>query len=207
MDSGVGESELFLQWGNRKRNRCARTNKDPSSKPLSDRSTRTITATFIHDHHHSRPASTRFFTREDESKASAVRSGPRKSSSSSPENYYTTRGSVVNGAGEDGVGKKKKKNNSGGGNGVKLMSCNNNGGVEINKTGGGGGGHVWPKLYLGLSNKEKEEDFMAMKGCKPPHRPKKRPKGIQRSVLVNKTKTQPSFFIFNFHSLKSINFF
>ncbi|XP_024960942.1 uncharacterized protein LOC112501518 isoform X2 [Cynara cardunculus var. scolymus] len=55
--------------------------------------------------------------------------------------------------------------------------------------GGGGGGdqkvkHVWPKLFITLSNKEKEEDFMAMKGCKPPHRPKKRPKIIQRSLLL-----------------------
>ncbi|KAI3696892.1 hypothetical protein L6452_29491 [Arctium lappa] len=55
--------------------------------------------------------------------------------------------------------------------------------------GGGGGGdekakHVWPKLYITLTNKEKEEDFMAMKGCKPPHRPKKRPKIIQRSLLL-----------------------
>lgn len=44
---------------------------------------------------------------------------------------------------------------------------------------------VWPKLYVALSSKEKEEDFMAMKGCKPPHRPKKRAKIIQKSVLVS----------------------
>ncbi|KAL1831985.1 hypothetical protein ACET3Z_001636 [Daucus carota] len=42
---------------------------------------------------------------------------------------------------------------------------------------------VWPKLYVALSSKEKEEDFMAMKGCKPPHRPKKRAKMVQKSVL------------------------
>lgn len=44
---------------------------------------------------------------------------------------------------------------------------------------------VWPKLYITLSSKEKEEDFMAMKGCKPPHRPKKRAKIIQRTLLVS----------------------
>ncbi|KAH7855054.1 hypothetical protein Vadar_020686 [Vaccinium darrowii] len=43
---------------------------------------------------------------------------------------------------------------------------------------------VWPKLYITLSTKEKEEDFMAMKGCKPPHRPKKRAKIIQRTLLL-----------------------
>ncbi|KAJ4822516.1 hypothetical protein Tsubulata_023252 [Turnera subulata] len=45
-------------------------------------------------------------------------------------------------------------------------------------------GPVWPKLFIALSNKEKEEDFMAMKGCKPPQRPKKRAKLIQRTLLL-----------------------
>jgi len=44
---------------------------------------------------------------------------------------------------------------------------------------------VWPKLYITLSSKEKEEDFLAMKGCKLPQRPKKRAKIIQRSLLVS----------------------
>ena len=44
---------------------------------------------------------------------------------------------------------------------------------------------VWPRLFITLSNKEKEEDFMAMKGCKPPQRPKKRAKLIQRTLLVS----------------------
>ncbi|KVI06826.1 Protein of unknown function DUF1639, partial [Cynara cardunculus var. scolymus] len=42
---------------------------------------------------------------------------------------------------------------------------------------------VWPKLFTTLSSKEKEEDFMAMKGCKLPQRPKKRAKMIQRTLL------------------------
>lgn len=44
---------------------------------------------------------------------------------------------------------------------------------------------VWPKLIITLSSKEKEEDFMAMKGCKPPQRPKKRAKLIQKTLLVS----------------------
>ncbi|MFS8016696.1 hypothetical protein Hanom_Chr15g01371581 [Helianthus anomalus] len=43
---------------------------------------------------------------------------------------------------------------------------------------------VWPILFTTLSRKEKEEDFMAMKGCKLPQRPNKRAKMIQRTVLV-----------------------
>ncbi|KAI9112647.1 hypothetical protein K1719_016313 [Acacia pycnantha] len=45
--------------------------------------------------------------------------------------------------------------------------------------------HEWSKLYISLSSKEKEEDFLAMKGCKLPKRPKKRAKIIQRSLLVS----------------------
>lgn len=43
---------------------------------------------------------------------------------------------------------------------------------------------VWPKFFVSLSSKEKEEDFMAMKGCKLPQRPKKRAKLVQKSILV-----------------------
>ncbi|XP_057479364.1 uncharacterized protein LOC130766701 isoform X2 [Actinidia eriantha] len=80
--------------------------------------------------------------------------------SSSPEKedrYYTTRGSI-------GLDENNKFF-------MEAREDNNRGGV------------VWPKLYVSLSSKEKEEDFMAMKGCKLPHRPKKRAKLIQRTLL------------------------
>lgn len=60
-----------------------------------------------------------------------------------------------------------------------------NGKISIDCNNGEDKGHVWPKLYITLSSKEKEEDFMAMKGCKLPQRPKKRAKIIQRSLLVS----------------------
>lgn len=42
---------------------------------------------------------------------------------------------------------------------------------------------VWPpKFAIALTNKEKEEDFLAIKGSKLPQRPKKRAKIIQRTV-------------------------
>ncbi|KAJ4872314.1 hypothetical protein Rs2_46019 [Raphanus sativus] len=75
------------------------------------------------------------------------------------ERYYTTRGVV------DTIGK------------ACLLDGedSNSKGEESN---------MWPKLFVTLSSKEKEEDFMAMKGCKPSHRPKKRPKLIQKSLLL-----------------------
>lgn len=84
----------------------------------------------------------------------------RRSSAVSPEKedrYYTTRGSL--GLDENG----------------KVLVDN----LKEDK------GFVWPKLFTTLSSKEKEEDFMAMKGCKPPQRPKKRAKLIQKSLLVS----------------------
>ncbi|OMO68923.1 hypothetical protein CCACVL1_19760 [Corchorus capsularis] len=40
----------------------------------------------------------------------------------------------------------------------------------------------WPRIYLSLSRKEKEDDFLAMKGTKLPQRPKKRAKNVDRAL-------------------------
>ncbi|KAF4349412.1 hypothetical protein F8388_020995 [Cannabis sativa] len=40
----------------------------------------------------------------------------------------------------------------------------------------------WPRIFLALSRKEKEDDFLAMKGTKLPQRPKKRPKNVDRAL-------------------------
>lgn len=42
----------------------------------------------------------------------------------------------------------------------------------------------WPRIYLSLSRKEKEDDFLIMKGTKLSQRPKKRPKNIDRTLQV-----------------------
>ncbi|XP_076935217.1 uncharacterized protein LOC143601789 [Bidens hawaiensis] len=78
------------------------------------------------------------------------------------DRYYMTRGSTGAGVEESSSSKK-----------VLTMEAKK----ESKKT-------VWPKLFTTLSSKEKEEDFMAMKGCKLPQRPKKRAKTIQRTLLL-----------------------
>ncbi|XP_078431306.1 uncharacterized protein LOC144703095 [Wolffia australiana] len=40
----------------------------------------------------------------------------------------------------------------------------------------------WPRIYLSLSRKEKEDDFLAMKGAKLPQRPKKRAKNVDKAL-------------------------
>lgn len=95
----------------------------------------------------------------------------RKAMVSSPEKedrYYTTRGSL-------GLDE----------NGKVLMDH-----VKEDR------GHVWPKLFITLSSKEKEDDFLAMKGCKLPQRPKKRAKLIQKSLLVSIFHTHEELSVF-----------
>ncbi|KAK1583278.1 hypothetical protein Q3G72_022422 [Acer saccharum] len=163
------ESEFLLQWGNKKRLRCVRV-KDPQKfsdntngvirRKITSRIDRCLVTA-------SDKETSNRLTRNSDS--TILRSGSnenRKSSSPEKEDrYYTTRGSV------------------GGGGGVVVdengkISVDGNNGEDSNKL------HVWPKLHISLSNKEKEEDFLAMKGCKPPQRPKKRAKFIQRSLLL-----------------------
>ncbi|XP_010529322.1 PREDICTED: uncharacterized protein LOC104806233 isoform X2 [Tarenaya hassleriana] len=40
----------------------------------------------------------------------------------------------------------------------------------------------WPRIHIALSRKEKEEDFLAMKGTKLPHRPRKRAKNVDKAL-------------------------
>ncbi|KAF7801480.1 uncharacterized protein G2W53_040591 [Senna tora] len=171
----IGEPEFFLQWGNRKRLRCVRV-KDPRiSSRLNNNNNgggirRKLTSTL--DHRSGLSSSEREtshlllqpnrLTRSSEGATlrSSAAGGGENRKSASPEKedrYYTTRGSAV----ADEIG--------------KISGDGNNGEDRA---------AVWPKLYISLSSKEKEEDFLAMKGCKLPQRPKKRAKIIQRSLLL-----------------------
>ncbi|XP_015899373.1 uncharacterized protein LOC107432699 [Ziziphus jujuba] len=169
----ASEPEFFLQWGNKKRLRCVRVKGSDVAerfggggirrKISSSRIDRClVTASDKEISHHLQPNR---LTRNSE--GATLRSGSvdnHRKSSSSPEKedrFYTTRGSV--GLEENGNGK------------VSGDGHNNNREDR---------GLVWPKLYITLSSKEKEEDFMAMKGCKLPQRPKKRAKTVQRSLLL-----------------------
>jgi hypothetical protein len=63
---------------------------------------------------------------------------------------------------------------------------------------------VWPpKFVIALTNKEKEEDFMAIKGSKLPQRPKKRAKLIQRTLNVSFSSLLFFFFLFYFFKKKN----
>lgn len=181
----AAEPDFLLQWGNRKRLRCVKI-KDEDASEKSDggggssvirkKTTSRIDRRVVRTDKDTPPPPSpyRLPNKNGESIMTPVRSisgvsgnennnnNHRVSQSCSPEKedrYYTTRGSLM--GFED--------------NGKMFLET---GGDDNNK------GSVWPRLFISLSNKEKEEDFLAMKGCKPPQRPKKRAKMIQRSLLL-----------------------
>lgn len=144
-----------LQWGNRKRLRCVKVKSRVDRRGVVERE----------NLKQSHPPSTNF--REFGINRSSLMEDRKigSSSATSPEKedrYYPTRGS-------GGLIDKNAKL-------FKEVKANNN--SSNNKK------LVWPKLYISLSSKEKEEDFMAMKGCKLPQRPKKRAKQLQRTLLM-----------------------
>ncbi|XP_022932618.1 uncharacterized protein LOC111439121 isoform X2 [Cucurbita moschata] len=164
------EPEVFLQWAKRKRLRCARI-KDPEiserlcgglRKKIASRADRCVVSGSEKER---TPLQPNRLTRNSEG-VTTLRNGAGTSPSPEKEDrYYATRGS----AGAAVVDE----------NGRISTNSNGNSNSKAEER-----GFVWPKLFIALSSKEKEEDFMAMKGCKLPQRPKKRAKMIQRSLLL-----------------------
>jgi hypothetical protein len=156
------ETNLFLQWGSRKRLRCVKTRDDGSPSPSPSevlrravpRASRPLLGADVAPFRSPRRPST-LQRRKSDSQANEY----KQSMALSPEKdrYYSTRGSPFPFEG----------------NGFDF------GGLTEEK-----GTTALPRFFIALSNKEKEEDFMAMKGCKLPQRPKKRPKLMQKCLLV-----------------------
>ncbi|KAH0462856.1 hypothetical protein IEQ34_010431 [Dendrobium chrysotoxum] len=111
----------------------------------------------------SSPKVTEIFTRSES--AGSENAKPRSDSASpdKEDRFYPTRGSVAAAGDENGIG-----------------GCGGVGGEDRV----GAAATVMPRFFISLSNKEKEEDFLAMKGCKLPQRPKKRSKILQKSLLL-----------------------
>lgn len=153
-----------LQWGNRKRLRFMKVKESTLMNGKSDGNEISVKKKST-----SQRVDRRVVNEQDSLPLHA--SSPQRlnrkvmSALSSPEKedrYYTTRGSSVSGFEESSSSRK-----------VLQMDTKK----ESKKT-------AWPKLYTTLSSREKEEDFMLMKGCKLPQRPKKRAKTIQKTILL-----------------------
>ncbi|KAG6520021.1 hypothetical protein ZIOFF_017050 [Zingiber officinale] len=163
------ERDFPLQWGSCKRLRCVKVREGGSParsdgrRRATSRINRRIVAGADKDfptprfRHPAQLLYRRFESVGSENqKSRSVTSSPEKE-----DRCYATRGSLMpHGCeGENGAG---------------------GGGVADER----GGAVALPRFFISLSNKEKEEDFMAMKGCKLPQRPKKRSKYIQKCILL-----------------------
>ncbi|XWS71088.1 hypothetical protein CRYUN_Cryun03dG0107600 [Craigia yunnanensis] len=150
------EKDFVLQWGNRKRLRCFKKLQKEHRLGSSSRPTTTESLPLPKKKMAS-PVANRLNRNSD------LATNKPRSALTSPEKedrYYATR------------------------RGSSSLGLDDNTKVLIDQQVKEDTGIVWPRLFTTLSSKEKEQDFMAMKGCKLPQRPKKRAKLIQRSILL-----------------------
>nr|DAD48919.1 TPA_asm: hypothetical protein HUJ06_018856 [Nelumbo nucifera] len=191
-------TEFVLQWGNRKRLRCMKIQvKDNSTDKTRVRVDRRIVrterepsnrTTATTNHHNLRrlpPSSPQTHRILRNSEASCTMKGQ--------SNGVRTPFSSPDRVGEEERSQDKKesrnnhKNNHNRKNGNDNHHNNTSETAQDSKKGNSSSGSeaipVWPpKFVIALTNKEKEEDFMAIKGSKLPQRPKKRAKFIQRTL-------------------------
>ncbi|CAN4127962.1 unnamed protein product [Withania somnifera] len=202
-------SDFVLQWGNRKRLRCMKRNpvrgdrrvvRSDLNKDSGNQSTTTNTAAgasnngYLNLRQRGPSPSHRILRNSENLIAMRERSnGLRGMASPDKVAVHDKRGIAhVNHHQHQAKTNNDDANNHlhhhhGGGGGSASSET-----AHDSKKGGGGGGSssgsdalpmVWPpKFVIGLTNKEKEEDFMAIKGSKLPQRPKKRAKFIQRTL-------------------------
>ncbi|KAL3500680.1 hypothetical protein ACH5RR_039773 [Cinchona calisaya] len=202
-------SDFVLQWGNRKRSRCMKfqvRDSSGSQLPGQRNSVRVVRSDRNMDlsqqpngnssngvngylNLRQRPASpSQRILRNSESSA-AMRgqsNGVRGLASPDKKGNNSSHHQHSNG------GIKNNNNQSSNNNNNDNNMVNGSASSDSKKGGGGGGGTssgsdgipaVWPpRFVIALTNKEKEEDFMAIKGSKLPQRPKKRAKYIQRTL-------------------------
>ncbi|KAK6936994.1 Protein of unknown function DUF1639 [Dillenia turbinata] len=173
---GEGERDFILKWGNKKRLRCVKVKDKDEEEESSDANVQRKRITNRVDRKVINSSSNKNHHRNSGIRNKVGEIGENRKTTSIPgkedSRYYTTRGSSSVGLVENDGGNGKTKT---------LMMDDNikGGGRDLGKA-----KLVWPKLLIPLSSKEKEEDFMAMQGCKLPQRPKKRAKLIQRTLLL-----------------------
>ncbi|XP_019429531.1 PREDICTED: CAR1 transcription factor-like [Lupinus angustifolius] len=205
----TGTADLGLQWGNRKRLRCMKVQvKDPtnSSNPVQRTTVRvdrrvvrtdkdssnnpTPTPSIVNNVNNNNNNQSNGYPNLRQRQPSPQQ--PQRilrnlESSSAAMKGNHSNGTVRGIASPDrGAHDKRGTHNN---NHLNDKSAASSDTAHDSKKGGSPSGSgdaappVWPpKFVIALTNKEKEEDFLAIKGSKLPQRPKKRAKFIQRTV-------------------------
>ncbi|XP_038700343.1 putative uncharacterized protein DDB_G0279653 isoform X2 [Tripterygium wilfordii] len=205
-------SDFVLQWGNRKRLRCSKIQaRYDSTAPVQSATVRIDRRVIRSDkgssnHHniafnHKRDVYLNLRQRPVSPQAPPPPRVLRNSENSSAMRGHSNGGLRGLASPDRGTHERKGANNNHHNNNINHRHNNVNN-QENNKSAGSsetahdskkggsssGSGEAaappaWPpKLLIALTNKEKEEDFIAFKGSKLPQRPKKRAKFIQRSL-------------------------
>ncbi|OIV96400.1 hypothetical protein TanjilG_09827 [Lupinus angustifolius] len=174
-------SDLVLQWGNRKRLRCMKVQvKDHSSSnnvndngSLNNNNKPTVSFNITNTHQNQSYGFPNLRQRQSSPHQRILR------------NWETS--SAMRGVQSNGGDKRGTHNNTLFNDNNKLVASSDT--AHDSKKGGSPSGSgdgappVWPpKFVIALTNKEKEEDFLAIKGSKLPQRPKKRAKLVQRTL-------------------------
>ncbi|KAG6389402.1 hypothetical protein SASPL_150870 [Salvia splendens] len=176
-------SDFVLQWGNRKRLRCmkfqAKDHTNNNSIPV-QRATTRIDRRVVRSDLIKRedPNSNQLNTNKSNGGGNGylnLRQRPASPSHRILRNSESSLGMRGHSNGVRGLTSPERGEKRGGTTGNKKGGSSSGGDTTILA--------MWPpKFVIALTNKEKEEDFMAIKGSKLPQRPKKRAKFIQRTL-------------------------
>ncbi|GAB4854363.1 hypothetical protein Ancab_022949 [Ancistrocladus abbreviatus] len=186
-------AEFVLRWGNRKRLRCMKIQVRDESNPVHKTTVRVDRQLVRPDNSSGANASANLHHQTNGSGHFNLRQRP-VSPAWPPPTHRILRNSEsaaamkgqsngVRGLSSSDRAHDKKHNQENGGRTASSSET-----AEDSKKGGWSPGSdaipaLWPpKFVIALTNKEKEEDFMAIKGSKLPQRPKKRAKFIQRTL-------------------------
>ncbi|XVE70957.1 hypothetical protein DITRI_Ditri10aG0111400 [Diplodiscus trichospermus] len=196
----ASSSDFVLQWGNRKRLRCMKIQvKDDRSGPVNRTTVRVDRRVLRAEKDSSnQPNNNNNNNNNHGNGYFNLRHRPASPQAPPPQRVLrnSENSSAMRGQSNGGVrGFASPDNNNHHSNNDNHHHHHNNKSAASSETahdskkGGSSSGSgeaappVWPpKFVIALTNKEKEEDFMAIKGSKLPQRPKKRAKFIQRTL-------------------------
>ncbi|KAF9613526.1 hypothetical protein IFM89_008443 [Coptis chinensis] len=180
-ETSVPSSDFVLQWGNRKRLRCMKI--QVKNESTTDQTRVRINRGVV------KPVKESISNFRRPNSPPLPPPAHRISRNSETMKSHQCNGVISPEGAEEKKGNKDNtmSNNNNNNNGVGGASGSSETAAQDSKKGGSSSGSeaipVWlPKFVLALTNKEKEEDFMAIKGSKLPQRPKKRAKFVQRTL-------------------------
>ncbi|CAI8608694.1 unnamed protein product [Vicia faba] len=191
--SPSGGGDVLLKWGKRKRSRVSRTLIEDSSSSIHTNQRKKFPAKFSSAS--TMPPPPPPFVSSCATSNARVRKHNYNSRNLEDSSEASRMSSIVSRSAEQKVCERSNRRIPCSNSGAKCNKKKQNGSSTteaserlLNCDDDSNGGKVsvkviqWPKIYIALSKKEKEDDFLAMKGTKISQRPKKRAKNVDRTL-------------------------